>query len=381
MLLRWHIGCNFGHLVTNSDPSNTRLLDLISVSLLDAGSSTRACAVAKSLLAEFEAPILAELVARALYAAGGECQSRLAKSQADAPRALQAARELGADVVTILDVHYPSVLKEIHDPPAILWTRGQPECLEATCVAVVGSRDATEVSLALARKLGRELSEAGVTVVSGLARGIDGSAHAGALEGPAPTIAVLGSGFSNLYPKRHLPLANKIERQGAVITEFPMWFLPYARHFPMRNRIISGMSRGVVVVEAGEDSGSLITATCALEQNRDVMAVPGGPLSGRHRGCHSLIKEGARLVETVDDILDAIGWHSTPQKSQNPGNRLQLNYLEETMAEGERYSVEFLATKTGRIAADLLPDLAELELSGRVTRVAGGHYIRLPARR
>ena len=167
---------------------------------------------------------------------------------------------------------------------------------------------------------------------------------------------------------------------GAVVTEYPPWFRPLGRHFPMRNRVISGLSLGVVVIEAGEGSGSLITAEAALDQNRDVMAIPGGPLSGRHRGCHRLIKEGARLVETVDDILDEIGWQSAPKAVQNPGNCLQLNYLEETMAAGEPYSVDFLATKTGRLATDLLADLAELELTGRVQRVAGGRFMRLSAR-
>jgi DNA processing protein len=356
------------------------LFELLTVSLLEPGCNTRTARAAKDLLAQDDLRYLADRVASAVWLDSVECASRLMRGRAEATRALAAAREPAATVITILDERYPEVLKEIADPPVVLWVCGRPESLASVCVGVVGSRDATPASLALALKLGRELSEAGVTVVSGLARGVDGAAHAGALEGVTPTIAVLGSGLSVIYPKRHEPLAQRIQERGAIISELPPWFPPYRRHFPLRNRIISGMSEGVVVIEAGEDSGSLITADAAGEQNRDVMAVPGPPLSGRHRGSNALIKDGARLVETVDDILEEIGWHSMPKKVQNAGNRLQLNYLEETMAVGESYSVDFLATRTGRIVTDLLPDLAELELSGRITRLTGGHFMRLPER-
>jgi DNA processing protein len=217
-------------------------------------------------------------------------------------------------------------------------------------------------------------------VVSGLARGVDGAAHVGALEGSSVTLAVMGSGLSVVYPEKHKPLAEDVTRRGAVISELPPWARAYARHFPLRNRIISGLSKAVVVVEANERSGSLITARMAYEQSRDVLAVPGCPMSGCHKGCHALIKDGARLVETVDDVLDEIGWRPSVTESSNSPNRLQLSDLEANMAMGEAYSVDELALRTGRDVAQLLPELGMLELSGRVTRLGGGHFARFPSR-
>jgi len=254
--------------------------------------------------------------------------------------------------------------------------------VSAPAIGVVGSRDATPASLAVARKLGTELAEAGLVVVSGLARGIDGASHAGALAGAGRTVAVMGSGLDVVYPFKHRALAEQVSQSGALVSELPPWVGPRAWHFPLRNRIISGLSRAVVVVEASEKSGSLITARLALEQGRDVLAVPGGILSGRHRGTHGLIKDGARLVETVDDVLEEIGWRRPPvQAVGDSSNPLPINILESRMAAGEPFTVEQLAERLGRSATETLVELSYLELAGRVVRLPGGQFVRIAKNR
>jgi DNA processing protein len=350
--------------------------DLLTISLLRGSFDTRGARFAKTLLETEGADALVERVASLIWTVSGEAQPEIDRARADAERAL-ASRPAGSSLITFLDEAYPDLLRTLADPPLVLWVQGRLETLSETCVGVVGSRDALPASLAIARKLGRELSDAGVTVVSGLAVGVDGAAHAGALEGAGWTIGVLGSGLGRIYPPNHRDLARRIQERGAVVTELPPEAAPLQTHFPLRNRIISGLSRAVVVVEAGDKSGSLITARMANEQNRSVLAVPGGPLSGRHRGSHALIKDGARLVETVEDILDEIRWQSGRgvQKISKP---LEISELEANMALGENYSVDELAARTGRIAGDLVAELAMLELAGRVKRLAGGQFARFP---
>ena len=208
-------------------------------------------------------------------------------------------------------------------------------------------------------------------MVSGLARGIDAAAHEGALEGGGTTVAVLGCGADRVYPAEHRGLAARIIERGAIVSELPPGMPPLAHHFPLRNRIISGLSLGVVVVEAGSKSGSLITARAGARAGRDVLAVPGGILSGRHRGSHALIKDGARLVETVEDVLEELRWTlpSTGSPAQ-PTKSLQMRGLEGTMAAGEPYSVDDLAARTGRSTPDLLAELGALEVER--TRHADG---------
>jgi len=350
--------------------------DLLTVSLLRGSFDTRGARLAKDLLDTDDPGSIVKRVASAIWTEPGAAQPEIARARAEAERALQRHPQDSA-FITILDEGYPDLLRTLADPPLVLWVRGSLEALFATCVGVVGSRDATPASLAIARKLGRELSDAGVTVVSGLAFGVDAAAHLGALDGSGQTIAVLGSGLADVYPRKHRDLARRVQERGAVVTELPPDAEPLPSHFPLRNRIISGLSRAVVVVEAGEHSGSLITARMATEQNRSVMAVPGGPLSGRHRGCHSLLKDGARLVETVEDILDEIRWQSA-SGSKKDANPLEISELEANMAMGESYSVDELVVRTGRIAGDLVAELAVLELGGRVTRTPGGHFARFP---
>ena len=278
------------------------------------------------------------------------------------------------------DPRYPAALAAIHDPPAILWTRGRAESLRGPMVAVVGSRAASPYALQVARKLGADLARRNVTVVSGMARGVDSAAHEGALDGGGVTVAVFGCGIDIIYPPEHAPLAARIRAAGALLSEFPPDAPPLPAYFPQRNRIISGLVLAVVVVEAAEKSGSLITARFALEQGREVLAVPGNSLSGRNSGAHALLRDGAKIVEGVDDILEEIqrgiresgfeaeGSNVLDSASQDP---VLLN-----MAVAEPYDLDELAALSGMDRITLLPRLLELELAGAVQRVDGGRFVR-----
>ena len=345
--------------------------------MLGVGIHGRVARLAKSL-ADLPTRQLIDQVARRLHDDPGDRRRETDIALEATDRALVAALQTGATAVPYPHASYPPQLREIPDPPPLLWVRGDASCLSAPAIAVVGSRDATPASLAVARKLGSELAEAGLVIVSGLARGVDGASHAGALAGAGRTVAVMGSGLDVVYPHQHLALSKQVSQTGALVSEFPPWTGARAWHFPLRNRIISGLSRAVVVVEASEKSGSLITARLALEQGRDVLAVPGGILSGRHRGTHGLIKDGARLVETVDDVLEEIGWRRSPVKADaNSSNSLPINTLESRMAAGEPYTVEQIAERAGRTAAETLVELSYLELAGRIVRQPGGQFMRV----
>jgi len=218
---------------------------------------------------------------------------------------LRKAARLGCNIVTQKDDRYPALLLQIPDPPAYLYVLGETAAFPI-CVAMVGSRHATSYGLSTTRRLSGDLARRDITVVSGLARGIDTAAHEGALQVAGTTVAVLGSGLTKVYPRENENLCRRIAAQGAVITEFPLDAGPDPHHFPQRNRIISGMSLGTVVVEATRRSGSLITARMALEQNREVFAIPGSVNSFKSMGTHALIKEGAKLVTHVGDILEEL---------------------------------------------------------------------------
>ena len=228
------------------------------------------------------------------------------RDQARLERELALAQRHGAALVTMDDPEYPAALRTIPDPPLALYIQGTLTEADRVAVAVVGSRRASLYGLQCAERLAGDLALRGVTVVSGLARGIDGAAHQGALRAAGRTVAVLGSGLARLYPEDHAPLAERIAESGAVISEYPMEAVPSAFNFPRRNRLISGLSLGVVVVEAAQRSGALITADCALEQGREVFAVPGPMTSATSQGTHHLLKQGARLVTSVDDIMDEL---------------------------------------------------------------------------
>lgn len=291
---------------------------------------------------------------------------------------LELAAKRGLQMIAARTPAYPEPLWEIHDPPIVLWSKGVAPFSPRT-VAIVGSRRATPSGLTVARKLGSDLAAAGWTVVSGMALGIDGAAHEGALEAGGETIAVLGCGADIVYPAQHQGLATRIAERGRILSEFPPGDSPMPWHFPLRNRIISGLARAVIVIEASEKSGSLITAKLAMEQGRDVLAVPGSPASGRYRGSHALIKDGARLVETVDDVLDELEGVSRDSRSRPMDNHQSLSELEETMAVGEPYSADDLAALTGRPAPGLLAELGALEVHGRIRRDGAGNFVRLDA--
>lgn len=270
---------------------------------------------------------------------------------------------------------YPALLAAIPDPPETLWVRGRVEPLAGPAVALVGSRAASPYAMEAAGALAFELARRGVVVVSGMARGVDGAAHRGALEAGGLTVAVLGCGVNVAYPGEHRRLRDEIAASGAVIAELPPDAPPLPHHFPLRNRIISGLSRAVVVIEAGEKSGSLITARCALDQGRDVMAVPGSTLSGRNRGSHALLKDGAKLVEGADDVLEELGYIAGTA-AESPISLIPSGLVPDLQL-GESYGLDELAALSGLSPADLLPRLLELELAGRLRRLPGGRFAAL----
>ena len=225
----------------------------------------------------------------------------------DPEKELNKAERQGVRILTYSDPTYPGLLKEIHDPPMVLFIKGNDIPCNQTFIAVVGSRNSTSYGQKAAEKIGQGLARRGLGVVSGMARGIDSSSHWGCLEGKGFTIAVLGTGADVVYPASNRKLYDQIAVKGSIISEFPMGAPPVPNNFPMRNRIISGLSRGTVIVEATKNSGSLITASLALEQGRELFAVPGSINSFKSTGCHYLIKQGAGLIENADDILEALG--------------------------------------------------------------------------
>jgi DNA processing protein len=282
------------------------------------------------------------------------------------------AARLGVRALTLGEADYPELLAAIADPPPILWLRGRADVLQRLTIAIVGSRAATPHGLEMAARLSGDLARAGVVVVSGLARGVDSAAHAAALSANGRTIGVLGCGVDRIYPSEHRDLAANMTHDGAVVSEFPVGVPPLPHHFPLRNRIISGLSRAVVVVEAGEKSGALITAAAALEHGREVLVVPGPAAGGRNRGGHLLIRDGARLVETAGDILSELG---APPGAPAAAPR-ELDHLPEVTA----FTVDDVAERTGEPAGVVLARLLELELTGRIQRIEGGRFVRAAGR-
>lgn len=278
------------------------------------------------------------------------------------------------------DSGYPEQLRNIYDPPPVLYLRGDKSALQNVPVALVGSRRATPYGLHVAENLARELAAAGVGVVSGMARGIDTAAHRGALKGGGNTVAVLGCGVDVVYPRENARLLKEIAAAGAVISEFPPGFQPEPWHFPVRNRVISGLSRVVVVVEAAAKSGALITAGVALEQGRDVMVVPGQITSRLSRGSNSLLKQGAAPVLGAGDILEELGLGTLfAAAAAEPGEGLKLTG-DEMLLYGsidlEPVSVETLVQKTGIPAGRAMSALMYLEMKGLVRQMPGRLYVR-----
>jgi len=330
-------------------------------------------AIALSFLTDLPRQALTER----LHADDPELLERAASVRSIAEDVRGRAAATGIEAIAWNDPRFPAQLLAIGDCPPALWCRGSLECLGAPLVAIVGSRAASAVSLEIAARVAADLADRGVTVVSGLARGVDSAAHRGALQ-KGNSVAVLGSGLDRVYPAEHARLAEAIARNGVVLSEFPPGTPPLPFHFPLRNRVISGLSRAVVVIEASDKSGSLITASCALEQGREVMAVPGNALSGRNRGGHALIRDGATIVECADDILIQLGLQtSEPEEvTSMPPDRASADPVLVHMHAGHPYDLDALARATGLDVPRLLPRILEFELAGRIRRVDGGRFIR-----
>lgn len=267
------------------------------------------------------------------------------------------------DAIRLGSPGYPALLAQISRPPHTLWVRGQLAACDKTAVAIVGSRAATRDGLAVAEQLGAGLARAGIVVVSGLARGIDSAAHEGALGAGGLTVAVVGTGADVVYPSEHRALMARILERGAVVSELPPGTPPRPAHFPMRNRIISGLSRAVVVVEAAEKSGALVTAREAADQGRDVMAVPGRVVGGGNRGAHALLRDGAKLVESAVDILQELGIQAGPPVAAGSVERVE-------------FTVDDVAAELGILPGDALARLLEWELTGDIQRVGSGRFVR-----
>lgn len=296
----------------------------------------------------------------------------------------------GNHVLTLADQNYPASLLEISDPPLILYVKGRLDLLTQPSLAVVGSRNATAQGILNAEKFSHALSQAGFTIVSGMALGIDAAAHRGALQvagAGGSTIAVIGTGADIVYPARNRALAHQIAEAGCIVSEYPLGMPAIAANFPRRNRIISGLARAVLVVEAAAQSGSLITARMAAEQGRDVFAIPGSIHSPLSKGCHQLIKQGAKLVESAQDVLEELHFlplpsalsplpaTAAPSALEGDRNPLAARLLE---AMGfDPVTPDLLAARCNLDAATLAAELLTLELQGQVEVLAGGSYRRL----
>ena len=312
----------------------------------------------------------------------------------------------GRSIVTLADAAYPRVLLEMSDPPLLLYLQGRTDLLaHPQCLAVVGSRNPTPQGELTAHDMSRALAAAGVCIVSGMALGVDGAAHSGALDAAGATIAVVGTGLDRVYPRRHLALAHRITQTGLLVSEFALGSSPAPANFPKRNRIIAGLSQGTLVVEAALASGSLITARLAAEMGREVFAIPGSIHAPQAKGCHALIRQGAKLVETAQDVLEDMRMLASAAPVQPrravPAEPPALGVSDAsaplTDQDGEAVpagvcgpqasllaqmgyhplSLDALQARTGHAAADLQAWLMELELDGHIARVPGGLFQRL----
>lgn len=341
-------------------------------SLLDRfGTSLSVLSASRSELLEVDGvgSKLAEAIGRAV-------------DEVDVEGHLAICRERDVRVLTDIEPEFPRLLKEIHDPPAMLFVRGELKSDDALSIAIVGTRHATQYGLRQAERLSAGLSRAGLTIVSGLARGIDAAAHRGALEAAGRTIAVLGSGVLNVYPPEHQDLAAAVISSGALVSEAPPLHPPKGGSFPQRNRLITGMSLGLIVIEASLRSGALISARLAMEQGREVFALPGNVDSRASHGCHRLIRDGAKLVETVDDVLEELGplVESAPlatgQVVRHPAE-LKLNEQEQAVLTAigeETASIDEVIVRSRLPTHRVLATISVLEMR-RLIRRAGGNRV------
>lgn len=281
-------------------------------------------------------------------------------------------------LITLADSAYPRSLLEIPDPPPLLYAKGNLHLLESRCIAIVGSRNASPQGEKNAEDFAAALSEHGYCIVSGMALGIDGAAHRGALKGTGATIAVIGTGMDIVYPSRHRELAHQIAERGLIISEFSLGTPSMAQNFPRRNRLISGLSVGCLVVEANVQSGSLITARLAAEQGREVFAIPGSIHSPQAKGCHQLIKQGAKLVDSIKDIADELGEpiSSASSFASITATPYEANPILDSMGY-EAVTVEWLIERTGLTSDGLSAMLLMLELENKISSLPGGRYQRI----
>lgn len=294
--------------------------------------------------------------------------------------------EPGHHLLTLADPGYPAAMLDTYDPPPLLYVNGNPDCLARPAIAIVGARHATPGGLDNARAFARHLAEQGWCIVSGLALGIDAAAHQGALlagHGGGGTIAVMATGIDLVYPARHRDLAHQIAQNGALVSEFPLGLHALPHQFPRRNRIVAGLARGVLVVEAARQSGSLITARLAAEAGREVFAIPGSIHSPLSRGCHALIRQGARLVESGQDIHDELG-HARHDTTGAEAENAKMQTEEFTAAQAavldalghDPASLDTLHARSGLAISHINQSLLELELAGRVARLDDGRFQR-----
>lgn len=311
----------------------------------------------------------------------GSSASALLRIEATAPaveRALRWVEQPGHAIVTLADAEYPKLLLEIPDPPVLLYADGRLELLGRPSLAVVGSRNATAQGMRNAEQFAHAFSSAGLTIVSGLALGVDAAAHRGALRAQGSTVAVLGTGADVVYPRQNAELAARIAQDGLLLSEFGLGTPAAAHHFPRRNRLISGLAQGCLVVEAAMASGSLITARAAAEQGREVFAIPGSIHSPLSKGCHALIKQGAKLVESAEDVLGELAafrrtaFASTQADSAEPPADGLL-----ALMGFDPVDVDSLCSLTGLAPERVSADLLRLELDGRVAALPGGTYQRV----
>lgn len=292
--------------------------------------------------------------------------------------ALAWAEQPGNRLVTLADADYPQRLLDAGDPPVLLYLKGRPELLNRPMLAMVGSRNATAQGERDAEAFARALGEAGLGIVSGLALGIDAAAHRGALSAAAGTVAVIGTGADRLYPARNQSLARRIAEQGAVISEFPLGTPAVAHNFPRRNRIIAGLALGCLVVEAAPRSGSLITARLAADAGREVFAIPGSIHSPMSRGCHQLIRQGAKLVETAADVLEELRWETGLATTAPDAGNAEPEAGDETRVLAclgdAPCTLDTLSVRSGLTPGALLAILLPMELAGRVAQLPGGLY-------
>nr|NMF97088.1 DNA-protecting protein DprA [Aromatoleum toluolicum] len=362
----------------------------------------------RSLLAAFGLPGQVFAAGRSAIAAvaGADTADLLfaAPDEARLAAALAWAAEPGNHILTLGDAAYPRGLLEIPDPPVLLYVKGDPALLAGTALAIVGARSATPGGVANAQAFAEHLAGAGLTIVSGLALGIDAAAHRGALnQADGKTVAVIGTGADRVYPARHQALAREIAERGVIVSELPLGTPALPHNFPRRNRLIAGLARGVLVVEAAVGSGSLITARLASECGREVFAIPGSIHSPLARGCHRLIRDGAKLVETAADVLDELAWGGTARPPAQPATRSAARGRRRAAEDASQalfpppvpdaelppeqaavldalghdpLDVDTLAARSGLTLDALYAILLSLELDGRISRLPGGRFQR-----